>query len=101
MPALRFVYPSEVSTSPRVVGRLCSMVTFDPEELSHSGELSFVLKIILPAHPDLCLQYWVTVISEPCLRSQVTDAMVGQSLRESLPSFISVFVLSTGVTRFL
>lgn len=27
--------------------------------------------------------------------------MVGQSLRESLPSFISVFVLSPGVTRFL
>lgn len=35
---------SEGSTSPRVVGRLCSMVTFDPEELSYSVELSFVLK---------------------------------------------------------
>lgn len=36
--------PSEVSTTRRVVGRLCSMVTFDPEELSCSVELSFVLK---------------------------------------------------------
>lgn len=32
------------STSPKVVGRLYSMVTFDPEELSYSVELSFVLK---------------------------------------------------------